>query len=137
MRNAPLTADHRPGTRALALMAGLVFALVTFLPAAPALAAGPANAAPVSEETAEAGEEKVILYATSWCPWCRKTQDLLTELDVEFALKDIEESAEAAREFQEKGGPGTGVPLIDIDGTLVKGYDEQQIRDLVAALDDN
>lgn len=79
-------------------------------------------------------EPQVILYATSWCGWCRKTRALLAELDVAYADLDIEKSPEAAREHREKAGPGAGVPVLDIGGTIVKGYDPAQIRKLVAEL---
>lgn len=87
---------------------------------------------------ARAGDgPKVTLYMTSWCGYCRKARKLLTKLDVDFAAKDIERSRKAAAEFRRKNGGGGGVPLIDIDGELVRGYNEKLIRKLVAELDDD
>ena len=86
---------------------------------------------------ARAGDEpKVTLYMTSWCGYCRKARKLLTKLDVDFAAKDVERSRKAAAEFRRKNGGRGGVPLIDIDGELVRGYNEKRIRKLVAELDD-
>ncbi len=87
---------------------------------------------------ARAGDgPKVILYQTSWCGYCRKARKLLTKLDVDFATRDIERNRKAANEFRRKNGGRGGVPLIDIDGELVRGYDEKRIRKLVAELDDD
>ncbi len=86
---------------------------------------------------ARAGDEpKVILYMTSWCGYCRKARKLLRELDADFVAKDIEKNRKAAAEFRRKNGGRGGVPLIDIDGELVRGYDAKRIRKLVAELEE-
>ncbi len=87
---------------------------------------------------AMAGDEpKITLYMTSWCGYCRKARKLLARLDVDFAAKDIERNRKAAAEFRRKNGGRGGVPLIDIDGELVRGYNEKLIRKLVAELGDD
>ncbi len=87
---------------------------------------------------ARAGDEpRVTLYMTSWCGYCRKARKLLTKLDVDFAAKDIERNRKAAAEFRRKNGGRGGVPLIDIDGELVRGYNEKLIRKLVAELEED
>jgi len=81
------------------------------------------------------GEEpRIVMYATSWCPYCRKARKLLNALDVEWLEKDVEADPEAARELVAKVGPGAGVPLIDCDGDLVRGYNPDKIRRLVARM---
>lgn len=117
------------------VLAALVVALAV-LAAVPA-ACAPAPLTEKAAAAAEAAEPAVTLYATSWCGWCRKTRALLDELGVEYADLDIEEDGEAAREHREKAGRGAGVPVLDIDGTIVRGYDEAKIRRLVAQLDDD
>ena len=94
-----------------------------------------AKAAPAPAK-AKAGEEpKITLYMTSWCGYCRKATKLLKQLDADFEAKDIEKNREAANEFRRKSGGRGGVPLIDVDGKLVRGYNEQLIRKLVAELE--
>ena len=84
---------------------------------------------------ARAGEEpKITLYMTSWCGYCRKASKLLKELDADFVSKDVEKNRKAAAEFRRKNGGRGGVPLIDIDGELVRGYNAKMIRELVAEL---
>jgi glutaredoxin len=75
---------------------------------------------------------KIIMYATSWCPYCRRARKLLNSLDVEWVEKDIEKDRDAAREFIAKAGRGAGVPVIDFDGTLLRGFNQHKIRRLVA-----
>ncbi len=78
------------------------------------------------------GEPRIVLYETSWCGYCRKAQELLKQLDADFEVKDIERDRQAAAEFRRKSGGRAGVPLIDIGGEIVRGYDERRIRKLVA-----
>jgi len=89
--------------------------------------------APVEAEAARE-EPRVVLYMTSWCGYCRKARRLLDKLDVPYEAKDIEASREAAREYRAKAGDYAGVPLLDIDGRIVKGYDAELIDDLVSRL---
>ncbi|MEM7586953.1 MAG: glutaredoxin domain-containing protein, partial [Acidobacteriota bacterium] len=79
-------------------------------------------------------DSKITLYMTSWCGYCRKADKLLKSLDADFVAKDIEKDAKAAREYRSKAGGRSGVPLLDIDGSVVRGYNERAIRQLVAKL---
>lgn len=74
----------------------------------------------------------ILLYSTSWCGYCRKARALLTELGVPFEEKDIEKSAAANTEYLGKNNGRSGVPLIDIDGKILRGFSEGAIRRLVA-----
>jgi glutaredoxin len=93
----------------------------------PAPAASPAMAA-------DGDEPRITLYLTRWCGYCRKARTLLKELDADFVAKDIEKNREAAREFSAKSGGRGGVPLIDFDGEIVRGYSDRTIRQLVRQL---
>jgi len=102
----------------------------------PELPAPPPLPAPKAEEKADVQAEKrpdVILYATSWCGYCRKTRQLLKELKADFVEKDIEKDRAAGREFFERFGRA-GVPVIDVGGQVIRGYDHQMIREAVRAL---
>ncbi|MDX1630774.1 MAG: glutaredoxin domain-containing protein [Thermoanaerobaculia bacterium] len=78
-------------------------------------------------EAREAELPRVVLYATSWCPWCEKSRRLLAALGVSYTEKDIEKQPGAAAEMRRKVGGETGVPVLDIGGTLVRGYDRETI----------
>ncbi|MEE8526243.1 MAG: glutaredoxin family protein [Thermoanaerobaculia bacterium] len=95
--------------------------------------AGTASADSESDDSrAESGEvPEIILYQTSWCGYCRKARQLLEDLDAVYVAKDIERDREAAREYQDKGRGYSGIPLIDFDGQLLRGYDEGAIRRMV------
>jgi glutaredoxin len=69
----------------------------------------------------------VVVYGTSWCKWCRKTREWLTDHDIPFIDKDVERDDGAAEELADKAGrqnmSARGVPWVDARGTLVKGFD--------------
>lgn len=98
----------------------------------PALDTAPEADSPRSP--ASVRQAQVILYETSWCGYCRKARRLLKSLDVDFVAKNIEHDREAALELRGKVGRHRGVPVLDIGGTILRGYHEGLIRDLVAEL---
>jgi glutaredoxin len=77
---------------------------------------------------------RVVLYGTSWCGHCRKVRQLLQQLGTPFVEKNVERSESAFREFWRKGKGSRAVPLLDVGGTMVRGYHEDEIRRLVADL---
>jgi glutaredoxin len=123
---------HRSLHRLAAGVALLAAALL--LAPAPALIAAPRAAGPAAADSGAAAAPQVTLYATSWCPWCRKTRALLAELKVAYQEKDVEKTPGAAAERDRKAGAGAGVPVLDIGGTIVLGYDPPRIRAAVGAL---
>lgn len=88
-----------------------------------------------SEEMTEAKRPEITLYQTSWCGYCRRARALLTELGADFEVKDVEKDQRAAEEFRSKAQGYGGVPLIDFDGELLRGYSEQAIRDHVRRIE--
>jgi len=71
---------------------------------------------------------KVILYATSWCGYCENARELLTENNIEFHEYDVENSDEGRKQFKRLGG--RGVPMLLINGEVLKGYDPSKILEL-------
>jgi glutaredoxin len=92
-------------------------------PVAPSVA-GDAGAAP-----------DVTIYGTSWCGACRSARQYLTERRIPFADKDIERDPAAARELGEKaakmGIPTDRVPVIEVRGRLLQGFDRARIDALL------
>ncbi len=70
---------------------------------------------------------KVIVYSTEACPWCRVAKDFLKENNIEFESKDVAEDEAARNELLEKSGR-MGVPVLDIDGTIIVGFNQEAIE---------
>jgi len=75
-------------------------------------------------------EKKVIVYSTSVCPWCHKAMDFLKEHSIGFEEKNVGEDAEARDKMVEKSGQ-MGVPVIDIDGEIIVGFNKERIAELL------
>ena len=69
------------------------------------------------------------MYMTDWCPYCRKAREYLQSLNVDLVEYNVEKNREKAAEFKAKGG--SGVPLIDVEGTVIKGYNQESIKSAV------
>ena len=76
------------------------------------------------------GQPEVVLYTTTWCGWCRKTIAHLDQNGIRYDNRDIERDREAYAELKRKTG-STAVPVIEIDGELVRGFDRNRIDDLL------
>ncbi len=88
----------------------------------------------------KATDPKVIIYSTTWCAFCKTEEQYLQRLGVEYVKKDVEEDKEAYEELMQKiGGNFQGVPVTDIAGEIVLGFNRPKIdetlkeKQLVAA----
>lgn len=73
---------------------------------------------------------KVIVYSTPTCPYCVMAKDYLTEKNVPFENVDVSTDSARAREMIQKSGQ-RGVPVIDINGNIVVGFDRNRIDELI------
>jgi glutaredoxin len=78
------------------------------------------------------GDISVIMYVTDWCPVCKKARTYLNSLGVDLTEYDVEKDPEKLKEYLDKGNNETGVPLIDIEGIMLRGFSKNGI---LAALD--
>lgn len=75
-------------------------------------------------------DAKVTVYSTSWCAFCHTEMEWLKKLGVEFVAKDIEAEPAARDELLGKnGGNFQGVPVTDINGELILGFDRPRLED--------
>lgn len=80
-------------------------------------------------------EAPVIVYKTSWCGVCKQVEKYLQRKGVEYIAKDIEKDRAAAAELQAKakqaGVPTGSVPMIDVGGELLRGFDKRSLERLL------
>jgi len=69
----------------------------------------------------------VTVYSTATCPYCVRAKDYLKANNVEFNAIDVSEDQEAAKVMVEKSGQ-MGVPVVDIDGEIIIGFDKDKIN---------
>ncbi len=73
---------------------------------------------------------KVKVYTTKTCPYCYMLKDYLKANKVDFEDVDVSSDYEAAMEMVSKSGQ-RGVPVADIDGNIVVGFDQPTIAKLL------
>lgn len=73
---------------------------------------------------------KVIIYSTPTCPWCKLAKEFLNKRHIPFEDKNVALDHSAIEEMVKKSGQ-LGVPVIDIDGEIVIGFDKKKIADLL------
>ena len=74
----------------------------------------------------------VIVYSTPSCPFCHKAKDYLKEKGVEFEDVNVAENPDRGQEMVQKSGQ-MGVPVLDVNGTIIVGYDVPKIDEALAA----
>ncbi len=77
-----------------------------------------------------ADRHRVLVYTTRTCPWCTRAKAYLAQRRVPFREVDIERDPSAARDLVRRTGQ-TGVPVVEIDGRPVVGFDRQRIDRLL------
>ena len=63
---------------------------------------------------------RVSLYWAVWCGYCTKARSHLDREGVDYEIRDVDIPA-IATELREKTGRG-GVPVLDYDGRVLRGY---------------
>jgi glutaredoxin len=129
-------AQARPLSR-LAFESG---ALAQLPPGASSLLADrPPSAGGVADEPAPSGGAHgpvaVTLYGASWCGACKEARRYLAARKIPFIEKDIERDRGAARELAEKaarlGIPTDRIPILDVRGRLLIGFDQARLEVLL------
>ena len=72
----------------------------------------------------------VKIYSTPFCPYCLALKKFLEEQGVEFEEIDVSQDEKAREEMIKKTGQ-MGVPVVEIDGEIVVGFDREKIIKLL------
>jgi glutaredoxin 3 len=73
---------------------------------------------------------KVRVYSTPTCPYCKMAKTFLDAKGVAYDDLDVSADARARDEMMKKSGQ-MGVPVIDIDGEMIIGFDQRRIAALI------
>ncbi|MBZ9572974.1 thioredoxin family protein [Patescibacteria group bacterium] len=77
---------------------------------------------------------KVKVFTTQICPYCVALKEFLKEHNIEFEEINVSEDLKAQKEMIEKSGQ-MGVPVVEIDGEIVVGFDREKITKLLIIKD--
>ena len=76
------------------------------------------------------GIHRVLVFTTPTCPWCQRAKSYLRSKSIPFKEVDVPRDQQAARDLVRRTGQ-MGVPVIEIDGRPVVGFDQRQVDRLL------
>ncbi|MBI2023889.1 glutathione S-transferase N-terminal domain-containing protein [Candidatus Giovannonibacteria bacterium] len=74
--------------------------------------------------------QKVTIYTTPTCVYCKMTKAFFKENNVQYEEKDVSTDRTAADEMIKKSNQ-MGVPVVDIDGQILVGFDKEGLSRLL------
>ena len=69
---------------------------------------------------------KIKIYSTSTCPYCEMAKEYFKKNNVVYEDYDVAEDEKAREEMIQKSKQ-MGVPVIDIDGKIIIGFNKPEI----------
>ena len=67
------------------------------------------------------------MYGRESCQWCQKTKVFLKKHKIKFKDIDVVAKPKMANKVELLSGQ-RGVPVIDINGTIIVGFDEPELK---------
>ncbi|MBN2341336.1 MAG: glutaredoxin family protein [Deltaproteobacteria bacterium] len=95
---------------------------------------------PAQTQTAQKADNSsqvsVVMYSTPHCPHCKRARRWLLEQKIQYKEVNVEENEQAAAALAQKGlaqgAPTSGVPMFEINGHLVPGFDPTAIKNALS-----
>jgi glutaredoxin 3 len=72
--------------------------------------------------------KNITIYSTPTCHFCHLAKDYLNSHGVKFTEHDVATDLEKRKEMVDKTGQ-MGVPVIDIDGQIMVGFEEGRLAE--------
>lgn len=72
----------------------------------------------------------VTIYSTPACVYCKMAKKFFDQHKVVYEERDVVTDMQAREEMISKSGQ-LGVPVIDIGGTMVVGFDKRKLTELL------
>lgn len=72
----------------------------------------------------------VTIYTTPTCVYCKMTKEFFAKNNVKYEEKDVASDAQAREQMIQKSGQ-FGVPVIDVDGAIIIGFDQPRLKEML------
>lgn len=74
--------------------------------------------------------KKIIIYTTPTCIYCKMAKQWFKENNISYEEKDVSSDAQARQEMIDKSQQ-MGVPVIEVGGELIIGFDKERLSELL------
>jgi glutaredoxin len=71
-------------------------------------------------------KQAVIVYGAEWCAFCHEAMRYMDKLGVKYDYRNVELNGQDAIAAVQKSGQ-TGIPVLDIGGDIIVGFDRVRI----------
>jgi len=71
-------------------------------------------------------KDKIVIYSAVWCGFCHQAKQYLDSLGIKYEDHDVDKDPKAAEDSVNKSGQ-RGIPVIDIAGEIIVGFDRPKI----------
>ncbi len=71
--------------------------------------------------------KRVLVYSTQACPFCIRVKLFLKDNNISYEELDVSSNTALGEEMVKKSGQ-MGVPVLDIDGEIIVGFDKEKIK---------
>ncbi len=75
-------------------------------------------------------QHHVTIYTTPVCVYCKMTKEFFAKHGVQYEEKNVATDLQARQEMVDKSHQ-LGVPVIDVDGDIVIGFDQRNLSTLL------
>ena len=72
----------------------------------------------------------VTIYTTPTCTYCHAAEEYFKQHNVAYTEKDVTQDMAVQQEMIARSGQ-LGVPVIDVDGTIIVGFDQPKLKALL------
>lgn len=73
--------------------------------------------------------KNVVVYMADWCPWCHKVMDFLDVNKIPFKKLNVDQEKNAEEVIKKSGQ--SGIPVTDIGGQIIVGFDVKKLKELL------
>ncbi|MBC7582015.1 glutaredoxin family protein [Aeromicrobium sp.] len=74
----------------------------------------------------------IIVYGAEWCAFCHVAMKYFDDKSVKYEYRNVDENEDWLKEAVTKSGQ-MGIPVIDMNGTIIVGFDRPKIDAALAA----
>jgi len=74
--------------------------------------------------------KNIKIYSTPTCHFCHLAKDYLSAHNIKFTDYNVATDLEKRKEMLDKTGQ-MGVPVIDVDGKIMIGFEESKLAELL------
>lgn len=86
----------------------------------------------MSKDKSDPQASKVKVYSATWCAFCHAAKQYLDQKGVQYTDLDVESDPANGVAAVEKSGQ-RGIPVLDIDGDIIIGFDRPRIDSALKA----